>query len=63
MTQKEALTLALKLAITAPSEEKSKEVSKLAESIAYGMDAIDIDNCKALALAEIEIRGEGNEHN
>ena len=49
MTRTEALTLALKLAITAPNEEKATEVAEMAESIAYGMDATDVDNCKALA--------------
>jgi hypothetical protein len=53
VTRKEALTLALKLAIAAPSEEKATEVAEMAESIACGMDATAVDHCKALALAEI----------
>ena len=53
MTEKEALTLALKLAIAAPSEEKATKAVEMADSIARGMTAADVDNCKALALAEI----------
>jgi hypothetical protein len=52
MTEKEALTLALKLAITAPTDKQSAEVLEIAESIAVGMDEVIVDQCKATALAE-----------
>ena len=53
MTHKEALTLALKLAIVAPSDEQATKAVEIAESFAAGMDATSVDICKALALAEI----------
>ena len=52
---KEALTLALKLAITAPTDDQVAEVVEIAESLAVEMDAATVDECKALALAELEI--------
>ena len=56
MTEKEALTLAFKLAITAPDDKQSVEVLEIAESIAVGMDEVIVDQCKAIALAEIELQ-------
>jgi hypothetical protein len=56
MTEKEALTLALKLAITAPDDKQSAEVLEIAETIAVGMDEATVDQCKATALAEIELQ-------
>ena len=53
MTEKKALTLALKLAITAPTDKQSAEALAIAESIAVGMDELIVSNCKATALAEI----------
>jgi hypothetical protein len=53
MTREEALTLALKLAITAPNNVLVTEAVGIAESIASDMDATTVDTCKAIALAEI----------
>ena len=58
MTREEALTLALKLAITAPSDDQATEAVGIAESIASDMDATTVDTCKAIALAEIATEGE-----
>jgi len=49
MTRTEALTLALKLAITAPSDDQSTKATEIAESLASGMDATTVATCKALA--------------
>lgn len=45
-TPREALTLALFLAITAPTEEQTEMAIKLAEEIAYGMHVDDIRAAK-----------------
>jgi len=58
MTREEALTLALKLAITAPNDVLATEAVGIAESIASDMDATTVDTCKAIALAEIVIEGD-----
>ena len=57
MTREEVLTLALKLAITAPSDESAAAAKRIAESIASDMDATTVDTCKAIALAEIATEG------
>ena len=46
----EALVLALSLALTAPDDEKAKECSDMAESIAVALDAETIERCKERAL-------------
>lgn len=45
-TAREALTLALFLAITAPTEEKSEMALALAEELAAGMSADDVRAAK-----------------
>ena len=59
-TPLEAVTLALKLAITAPSEEKANECAEIGAMIAVTMKLSEqeVDTAKALALAEIAIEEE-----
>jgi hypothetical protein len=54
MTQTQALTKALILALIAPSDEKANKALDLAESIAQGLDFAQVEQCKADALAMIE---------
>ena len=54
MTQSQALTNALLLALIAPSDEKANKASELAESIAKGLDFDQVEQCKAQALAMTE---------
>ena len=54
MTQSQALTKALILALIAPSDEKATQASDLAESIAQGLDSAQVEQCKADALLMIE---------
>lgn len=54
MTRTEALTLALKLAVQAPSQAQSDEALSHARDIAVGMDDHDVDLCKKAAQAAIE---------
>ena len=54
--QKDALTLALKLAITAPDEAKTDAATALAERLAMGMNEMDIARCKIRALDELGMR-------
>lgn len=51
MTQAQALTQALILAITAPSDTQA---AQLAESIAQGLDFDQVEQCKAQALNFLE---------
>lgn len=48
------LTLALILAITAPTEEKGVMCDKMAENLAQSLTFEQIEACKAAALEEIE---------
>ena len=50
MTQTQALTQALILAITAPDDDRATHAARLAESIAQGLDANQVEQCKANAL-------------
>lgn len=51
MTQTQALTQALILALIAPSDIKATQAANLAEKIAKGLDFEQIEQCKADALA------------
>lgn len=53
MTQTQALTKALVLALIAPSDEQATQASDLAESIAQGLDFDQVEQCKADALEMI----------
>ena len=50
MTQAQALTQALILALTAPSDEKAAQAAALAEQIAQGLTKKQVENCKKSAL-------------
>lgn len=54
MTQTQALTKALVLALIAPNDEKATQASDLAESIAIGLSFSQVEQCKADALEMIE---------
>lgn len=50
MTQLQALTQCLVLALVAPDDEKAQKASDLAEQIAYGLSLDQVEQCKAQAL-------------
>ena len=50
----EALVLALKLSITATTEEKSKQAVELAESIANNMTEIEVARAKKECMTQLE---------
>ena len=53
MTQTQALTNALILAITAPDDDRSNQAARLAESIAQGLNSDQVEQCKLDALEMI----------
>ena len=55
MTQSQALTQALILALTAPDDARATQASDLAESIAQGLDSDQVEQCKANALLILEM--------
>jgi hypothetical protein len=50
MTQIQALTQALILALTAPSDQKAQIASELAEQIAHGLTKKQVNQCKVAAI-------------
>lgn len=52
----EAVTLGLTLALTAPTEEKAKKCTAIADQIAVsaGLTTDQVDQCKASALQQAE---------
>jgi hypothetical protein len=54
MSQIEALTQCLVLAITAPTDEKATQASQLAEQIAQGLTKKQVNQCKKKALELLE---------
>jgi hypothetical protein len=50
MTQSQALTQALILALTAPDDLRANKAAELAESIAQGLNSDQVEQCKANAL-------------
>ncbi len=46
ITQFEALCAALELAITAPTDKKSRECVKMAETVAQGMTESEVERAK-----------------
>jgi hypothetical protein len=54
MTQIDALTQCLVLAITAPTDEKANQASQLAEQIAQGLTKKQVNQCKKKALELLE---------
>jgi hypothetical protein len=55
MTQTQALTQALVLALCAPTDAKAQQAAELAEQFAQGLSAATVDQCKADALAESDL--------
>lgn len=55
MTQAQALTRALVLALCAPTEVKAQQAADLAELIAQGLDAATVDQCKVDALSGVAL--------
>lgn len=53
MTQTQALTKALILAITAPDDDRANQAARLAESIAQGLNDAQVEQCKLDALEMI----------
>lgn len=53
MTQTQALTQALVLALIAPDDDRANQAANLAEKIAKGLDFEQIEQCKADALEMI----------
>lgn len=53
--QEEALILALKLAITAPSRTDLELVNDLIKDLVCGMSEIDVARCKRRAIKELEV--------
>jgi hypothetical protein len=53
MTQTDALTRALVLAINAPTDEQSQRATALAAQLAAGLTAAQVEQSKATALQEI----------
>lgn len=54
MSQKDALVLALKLAITAPSENKSQTCSEMAKQFAVGLSELEVASAKREALEQLK---------
>lgn len=54
MTQLQALTQCLVLAITAPDDHKAQRASELAEQIAHGLTVDQVEQCKVAALDCLE---------
>ncbi len=53
MTQSQALTQALIFALIAPDDNRATQASDLAESIAQGLNAEQVEQCKLDALEMI----------
>ena len=54
MTQLQALTQCLVLAITAPTDEQSERANELAQQIAQGLTDLQVEQCKLDALNMLE---------
>ena len=54
MTQIDALTKCLVLALTAPDDQKAQKASDLAEQIAQGLTVDQVEQCKVAALDCLE---------
>ena len=57
MTQSQALTKCLVLAITAPTDEQSEKANELAQQIAQGLTDLQVEQCKYDALNLIDSVG------
>jgi hypothetical protein len=54
MSQIEALTQCLILALIAPNDQKAEQASELAEQIAFGLSVDQVEQCKSDALDSLE---------
>lgn len=54
MSQIEALTQCLVLALVAPDDQKAQQASELAEKLAFGLSVDQVEQCKADALDCLE---------
>jgi len=54
LTQSQALTKALILALIAPDDQKADQASNLAEQIAFGLTDEQVEQCKLDALNMLE---------
>ena len=54
MTQIEALTQCLMLALVAPDDQKAQQAAELAEQIANGLTVDQVEQCKIAALDCLE---------
>jgi hypothetical protein len=57
MTQFEALCSALELAITAPTDKKSRECVAFCEAIAIGMTEAEVERAKRLVIKRLDEKG------
>jgi hypothetical protein len=55
MTNSQALTQALILAITAPDDHKAQQAIELSEELAQCLNSAEVDLCKADALLILEM--------
>jgi len=55
MTNAQALTQALILAITAPDDFKAQKAIQLSEELAQRLNSAEVDQCKANALLILEM--------
>jgi hypothetical protein len=54
MTQIEALTQCLVLALVAPDDQKAQQAAELAEKLALGLTVDQVEQCKIYALDCLE---------
>jgi len=59
-TPKEALILALKLAITAPTEQGSRNVIEMLPTLIANLTELEIEECKAMAQMQVFDPREGD---
>lgn len=56
MSQFEALCSALELAITAPTEKKSRQCVEMAEKVAVGMNEKEVERAKRLVIKRLDAK-------
>ena len=61
MNQKQALTLGLYLAVTAPTDEHAERLSAMWEGLARGMSTAEVAKCKRAAMARVRREDKRNE--
>ena len=60
LTDKDALTLALFMALSAPTDELSEQFVELAEELAATLPEFDVASCKKVALTKWNENEEAN---